>query len=697
LRDHLVADLQNIVDRLKGIKPQLPSALQILDVEMTQSTQFFNFDGRSSGAASDNSVSLIANKMTVLRVYVAHRTGPTGYVPARFTGEVRVAGQVLQPLNGIRPLQERAALRRAYIDDSLNFRIPANLCVGLRQFEVRIWDPDRELFQFNVPLGAGGRSSDSGTYGARFWPQPPMKLQGVLITYAGPQGNTSAPVGMALVDTVVRFLPMFPIHGFDFGPCTSLTVTDDLSIQPGNKGSAWDSTLNTLANLRTASTLRTYFVGLLPKGLPTSLGSNNVGIGRPGCAIAPQDYTRALSHELGHACWLAHLKDGFAPAPWDTNYPQYGSFPSTSIGEFGLDTARLTLFDPNSDRDLMGYYDPPDVPYPAYTWISPYNYRNMMNNIRDSDGTGDLILVGKLLDTASPMMMLNFRLHRGGRIELRPSWPVTRVLPLSAPLLEPATHIDLLGHGQEILASVRCHEHNDYQDPAGAFLDFHELLSWPEGVTGIAVVRDGRTIDAVKIDGPAPKVSLKEMRRIESKGVDLAHLHWTVDSGGDPHAALVRYTPDGGRTYYAVAAGIIDTSHLIDLASLPGGDQCRLEVTVSVGLQSATVLTDDFAVMPRPRRARIVSPRDGEIVAVGQPVGLLGAGHSPDSGVCAPDEIVWHSHLQGLLGTGCHVIREDLVAGLHRITMSLPDGHTGMACASVWVRVGENNGQMSRC
>ena len=64
VRDTIFADIFTI----------MPGII-ITGVEMTQSTQFFNLDNLSSGAAADNSVPLVANKPLVLRVYVEIRSG----------------------------------------------------------------------------------------------------------------------------------------------------------------------------------------------------------------------------------------------------------------------------------------------------------------------------------------------------------------------------------------------------------------------------------------------------------------------------------------------------------------------------------------------------------------------------------------------------------------------------------------------
>jgi hypothetical protein len=51
------------------------------------------------------------------------------------------------------------------------------------------------------------------------------------------------------------------------------------------------------------------------------------------------------------------------------------------------------------------------------------------------------------------------------------------------------------------------------------------------------------------------------------------------------------------------------------------------------------------------------------------------------------EDVVWTSNLDGVLGRGFEVVADDLSAGVHTITLSVPDGQGGMATASTLLRV----------
>ena len=692
-------DFEAVIDALNGIKIGRLPGIRIDDVEMTQSTQFFNFNALGTGAGADNSVALIANKELVLRVFVTIRPN-AGYVPAEVTARVKFGGQEFMPLNGpIRP-QNRSAVQRARLNDTLNFRIPAALCHGSRTFQVRVFDAA------TVPFGGVGIYKDGSVMGfasttdtfvATFRDMPPMRFTGVLVNYVGGGLNLPAPIGTDLVSTVTRFLPMFPIHGFDFGPCVVTPWGDDMSVVSGTKGSGWDSLLTLITNLRNASTVRTYYIGLLPVNLSGQVSTTQLGIGNPGVAIAAKDNTRALSHELGHATRLGHVDAGGAPEPFDTNYPKYrdGNLQFGTIGEAGLNTARMTLFNPVTGTDLMTYFDAADVLFPASTWISPYHYQKLMNELLATNGTGDLQVIIAITVTGGAMM-LNFRAHRDGRVDLLPCYLVPGVKARRSRNQARPLMIDLIGADGEVLSSHRCHEHNPYQDPDGAFVDYHEVIDWSDEVTRIAFVREGRVLQTMDVGERRPRVELGEIDRVQRNG-DLARLRWTHDSDGTPSPALVRYSNDDGRTWQALAAGVTEPSHVVNLDLLPGGDQCRLQVIVSSGLRGAVATSEPFVVPRKPRSAHLVSPAEGQTFNVGNPVVFTGGGYSPDGGTCAPDEVTWQSSLDGLIGTGYQVVRDDLRPGRHRVTLTLPDGAHGEASASVWIRILDQDTEPSEC
>ena len=664
------------------------SGIKIQGIEMTQSVQFYDLYGQGSADDSDNMVPLVAGKDLILRVYVERWHGSLFAAPNSFNGVVTYRGKQVASLNGPQRLQEATALRRSILNDSLNFRIPASDCHGTVTFKVRVyeWRGDSKF----ITPGVLSDNYHSATYTivAEFREIPRIRITGVLIRFTGSGQNWAAPTGIDLVKSLARFLPMLPTPGFDYNVCQLQDFDKDLTVRKN-----WDELLKNITNLRSMSTARTFFIGLLPAGVATLPSAAARGIGNNGVAIGSHDDTRALGHELGHACMLPHVNFNGPEPPFDDNYPKYKNVSFGSVGEEGIDTARLTLYHPTSSFDFMTYNENgPTTLFPTTTWISPHNYKKMMFSIRATEGTGDLAIITGIVVT---VIALNFRAHRDGRIEVMPSYPL-RDMPYIRDHRETTNvRVELYDRRGEVIESYRCHFNNPYQDPEGPYLDFHEVLRWSDDVSEVVFLRDGRELLRSRVGEAVPGVSLEGVRRVEQEGQgDLARLDWSVSRENVPEnqpsdvGAAVRYTNDGGRTWHGVAADLSESRCLVNLDLLPGGEDCRFQLIVSSGLSASVTESETFQVRRKPRRAQIISPQDGQTFQAGEPIVFFGAGHSPDLGTSADDEVIWTSSVECCgIGTGSRIVRDDLPAGKHLITMRTPDGQGSEASASVWIKV----------
>jgi hypothetical protein len=650
---------------------------RIYGIELTQSIQYFNYSKQGSGLGPDNSVPLIADKEMIVRAYLDPGMAAYFGFNVRCTGRVRIGDRTYPPLNGPVAISGPAMVsKRTQWDSSLNFRLPAHECRGTIKLSVEVWRENQNVLY-----------ETATTVTAEFHRTPRIRVTGVLIHFTGNNQDLAAPTGNDLVNSLGRFLPMFPTPGYDFGPCTVMDYSGDLTVKKG-----WDDLLNTIVKMRAASTVRTYYFGLLPANTPAMVGTNTRGIGTAGVAVGAKDDSRALCHEFGHALRLDHVDACGAPAPFDDDYPKYPIGAFGSIGECGIDTRRLTLFDPATARDLMTYCDNPAAQFPPRTWISPHNYLKTMDGISSSQGTGDYVQVAAVGGTL-PFLMLNFRLYRDGRLQIRPSYVIDGVAPAEGARCAVPVIIDVLDGQGEAVDSHRCHRLNPYQDPDGPYVDYCEMIPWRSEGRNLRFVRRGEVLATLDLQERGPEVRLRPLDRVERHG-DLLRLEWEADGAAE---SLVRYTNDGGRTWTSVAAGLTETRLVLDLDLLPGGDECRLQVLCSAGLGSTAVESDSFQVRRKPRRAYIVTPPDGEAFRVGEPVNFTGAGHSPDLGVSAFEDVTWSSSLAGVLGGGYQVTRDDLRAGTHRIGLSVPDGHGGESTASVWIRIEESPQRPPEC
>jgi hypothetical protein len=645
--------------------PFIPPILltwRIAGTEATQATQFFLINGQGSGAGPDNSVPMVARKELILRVYP--RTGAL-ISPAQVTGIVSRPGKPdLTPINGPVPVQPISSIQRGNTNHSLNFRVPAADCVGNVTFTAKLIDT------------ADPSNFRTRTMTLTFDEVPPVRVHGVLIHYTGRGLNITAPTGIDLINTLVWVGRTYPISGFAYTACDVVDFNGDLTVGGGGGcGTGWNQLFNTLWNMRVASGTNDVFVGLLPTGVPTS---GVIGCGGGGVAIAYVGGGSVFAQEIGHAFGRAHAPCGNPGSP-DPNYPTYDSYPSGSIGEFGVDTSNMQVFNPSSTYDYMSYCGP--------VWTSPYTYIGLKNAIAASPAMVHPERAGSRL-VAGEHLFLNFRMHKSGKVELLNSFHLyTDQVP--AEMGEPGrVGCDLLSEGGEVIASHHCRLNNPHMDEEGPYADYHEVVRWCDTARTLVFTRDGAVCHELKVEDSAPEVAFTGRKQVDRRP-DLLRLEWSSKRGApQPVHYLLRYSNDGGTTWRSVAADLVETHYVVSLDALPGGQQCMFQVIASSGIRTATATTDPFAAARKPRQAQILSPaQSGVTFKQGEDVVLLGGGFSPDFGTTEFDEVVWTSDRDGWIGTGYQVITHSLSAGRHRIGISFTDGLGGEASASVFITI----------
>ncbi len=123
------------------------------------------------------------------------------------------------------------------------------------------------------------------------------------------------------------------------------------------------------------------------------------------------------------------------------------------------------------------------------------------------------------------------------------------------------------------------------------------------------------------------------------------------------------------------ARSLVKVRVSVEVARLQGGEQCVFRAIATAELQSASVDTVPIALPHQPRRLHLRLPSAHCPIAPG-PVALAAMLDTCGRGAVAPDEIHWHSNLEGELGAG-YAITPDLREGRHEIVVSAPDGLGG--------------------
>jgi hypothetical protein len=245
----------------------------------------------------------------------------------------------------------------------------------------------------------------------------------------------------------------------------------------------------------------------------------------------------------------------------------------------------------------------------------------------------------------------------------------------------------LLDEEGRVLAYKRCYIRNAYYDPDAPFHEYSEVIPWDPRVRAIAFLRDEAEIHRLEIEEEAPVARGLARDRVAR---DRERVSWDVEPPRDDAPTTyyaLRYSNDGGNTWRAVTLPSTEPSHDLDLARLPGGEDCRLQLIASTGVRTTTTETEPFAVPRKPREAFVLAPDPGATFTQGEPVLLMGSGFSPDFETPDFEEMVWRSDVDGPLGIGYQILAQTLSKGHHRIILTIPDGLGGEVSTGVDILV----------
>jgi len=671
----------------------VPSNISITGVEYNQTIQFFRSQLDPATARPDNSIGLIAGKNTILRVYVDTQADPARPTIGMVAGllEIRLPGGAtwnpIMPLNGPIPPKRDSDIRRAKADDTLNFLIPGAFSSGNLDYRIRVFDsahPDH-------PGYTSGRVQD--TLG--FTAVEPLRVRGVGVRYTGKDssGNPTdiaAPDVAALRGTLSFVQKNYPvgqifITGFDV-----IDYDGDFTDESGDGcGSGWEGLLERLLEMQGDSD--DVYYGLLPSGVPT--GEGFIGCGyADGVAAGFVNDGLTAAHEIGHAFGRDHAPCPLpgqpnSPENIDTNYPTYNGLHSGSIGEFGIDDSGEVI-PPKSGRDIMSYCKP--------RWVSPYTYEALRQSFPPVPASpiGEFQIIDEHIERPSQdgqYLFLNFRIYRGGKVEVLPSFHYLSLPTVKQGRWTPYA-IELRDRYNKPLHVQRVWLTDPHKNLDSASLRFFKPIPFHKetmrivftcGASGDCEQKELLSVD-VPVDAPKVRiVSPEEGKQLSGK----VRVAWEAHFDDKPLHYLLRYSNDGGKSWRAVAPRLRTTEYVVDLDNLPGGEGCQFQVLATEGIRTGMAVSEPFRVPQQPRETSIILPTPGVVFAPGQTVTFVGESFSPHTGSAQPSELQWHSDLDGALGVGHEISLNKLRPGLHTISLKAPDGCGGESMVSLQIEV----------
>jgi hypothetical protein len=236
-------------------------------------------------------------------------------------------------------------------------------------------------------------------------------------------------------------------------------------------------------------------------------------------------------------------------------------------------------------------------------------------------------------------------------------WPVVESSDVVAELLDADGEI-LHRELAEVRPNIDCAPGDARQFRLQVYIELRE------DATAVQLRRGDLVLWRSDIAGPA-RLKVKLGRRRKDKIV----VRSTFSEAGDNANMLVVYQWGEGR-FQPVYAGPPQETLEIDLAEMPGGEDCRFAVTYSNGMRSASAATDTFAVARRGPSVTIVRPEKNAKIVAGTPVILEGGvlDRERRGGPRLSEDVVWL--VDGAeAGRGLIASVDGLTEGAHEIEL----------------------------
>jgi len=693
--------------------------IKFLGLEVVQATQ-----------DRQNSVPLIANKTTLVRVYLnvvgspGAIAGVTGSLTATPPGQQVPIPPLLHSMNTVTLTDsESIGVQRLDLTKSLNFALPPEWTAGrtlhfaLGKFSVQgsdvnlpcdgcdnldligapLWSHFQATKPINIVLAPYIYERD----GNRFTPDLLFSLSGALAW----MNNTYPVSGDYPVDqSGIRILSVLPVgttsrdlsrRSDDGGEFLDLLQTYRSQLAVLNEG-VWPSDFHILALTPCDCPGRARrggwvaFADIASPQIPSSLGASKFGV-----------YGSTIAHELAHNLGRMHAGNshgedtsGFWEEFWqlltntdDTDY----DFPNPhgGIGEPGI--ALTTL---HWKPGPLPFLIAPGMPAYAQThahdfmsygggseWISPYTYKALYDKRK--------ITAQAMMAQPTPIekVIVEGRIYVDRSVKFRPFIRAVTALQSEAGTPSEYTLALVDANGRTLIAQpVATARVADVNKKAPPYLSFSEIIPWRSGTKEI-VLSDRAGVRARRsVSANAPRMTIGQPvgggRLSKSSTVS-----WTAsDADGDMLTYSVFYSPGRNAAWVPLADGLTDTTLSFDTGNLPGGRDARLRVIATDGVNSATVEVVRLLVEDKAPEVGIQSASGENTFAKGSPIQLLGGAIDIEDGVLDAKRLQWSSGGRKL-GAGHRLVLSDLGIGQHVIELKATDASGRSASAKFELQV----------
>ncbi len=691
---------------------------------------------------ASNSVVLIKDRPTFVRVFVKSTGGSVPGVTAVLTTRAAVGIQQLSPVNPVgTTITVRGTPNQNDINQSFLFELPwdwthvssLDLHVNVNPYKVPLetsyadntYDlPSNVTFQnspslsvefFNLNYTIGGK-----TYSPRYvqdvlktysWILRAYPLGGAVGDYFKPRlwdvdGGTT--LGSYVNRTSPKCTQVYSNPKDDVALCASYFMN----------GWLWYYRVATMfGQLNVGLNVNAFYYGMIsdesnnfPRG-QAIYNQTSVGpAGTPGKYFGlgqgwDTDGSYAdwyAAHEIGHSLGRAHPNAGSDdPATPNTteNCGHSRSDPSFPYGN--TSTARAPIGSGGTEGFDRGdaYFGIPmsvlpnsvwnDVmSYCSNQWISDYTYTGMFNYMTAHPSQ-------VAADQMNDPQVGDFLLVAGSIDPANAAADFSMVRRLNnvvnVPALVPGAYkIRLLNAANGTLAE---YAFTPSPIPDTTFLGFGQVVNFAAGTRSVQIVQtnNNAVLGSFLVSANAPVVSGVALQGAPNPVKGVVTLNWNAsDADNDLLTYDVAYSRDGGQTFQPVAVNISAKTAQIDSAKLGGSGTAMLRVTASDGVNTGYADSAVFNMSNKAPQPVILDPAVNTQVHYGQLVNFNGFAQDAQDGLVASSGLVWMNAAQQTLGGGPTLSLASLPVGTNRITLQATNSLNLSASAVVTVTVDDN-------
>ena len=370
------------------------------------------------------------------------------------------------------------------------------------------------------------------------------------------------------------------------------------------------------------------------------------------------------------------------------------------------------------DRVVMRQYPPQDPEGPLnlfdfmrggevepHAWITPpyynvlFQYLTPSNDAPTDDGTDQPVRAAQAdVDDFPDLMVVRGKVTVDGKAEFYPFYRVpandeNRKLVLKTP--RQGTHEIRFFRGDDEVREARIAWTPDFRVSRDAEQDtlpsrpFTWFVKPLDGVTRVELRVRGEKASTLSVQNQPPRIQ-NVTRAAVANALNAGNerrqirLQWSMvqraenaegagnaERAGNAESPLlhqVYYSADDGKSWQLVASGLKESTSVVNIDSLPGGEKCRFQVRTTDGYNVSVIDGETFSMESSPPRMQILAPKTGQVYKQGAGVLLVGSGFDLKTKRLDSKSLEWTSNQQGLLGTGEKLVIRSLQPGKHVIT-----------------------------